>query len=235
MLRVLFLGDIVGEPGRSAVIARLAELKSKYALDFVVVNGENAAGGRGITGKITIDLLRAGVSVVTTGDHIWDQKEILSFIDTEPRLLRPVNYPEGAPGSGSIVLETARSKIGVINVQARTFMQPILENPFRAVEAAVTKIRQETANNISPELLAVIEDLLRQKAVDPHKEAFSIEDFCRRYGISRTLAYDQINLGYLTARKPPGSDRTFILRPRSTPCCWSKSRPNGRSCRLRAV
>jgi metallophosphoesterase (TIGR00282 family) len=146
MLRVLVLGDIVGEPGRSAVIARLPELKRQYALDFVVVNGENAAGGRGITGKITIDLLRAGVSVVTTGDHIWDQKEILSFIETEPRLLRPVNYPQGAPGNGSIVLETARGKVGVINVQTRTFMQPILENPFRAVEAALAEMRQETPN-----------------------------------------------------------------------------------------
>src|SRR5205823_553754 len=134
--------------GRTAVIARLLELKSKHGLDFVIVNGENAAGGRGITGKITIDLLRSGVSVITTGDHIWDQKEILSFIDTEPRLLRPVNYPDGAPGSGSIILETAKGKIGVINVQARTFMQPILENPFRAVEAAVTKMRSETANII---------------------------------------------------------------------------------------
>ena len=148
MLTVLFLGDVVGEPGRSAVIARLPELKSKHALDFIIANGENAAGGRGITGKITIDLLRAGVSVITTGDHIWDQKEILSFIDTEPRLLRPVNYPEGAPGSGSILLESAKGKIGVINVQARTFMQPILENPFRAVETAVTKMREETVNII---------------------------------------------------------------------------------------
>src|SRR5919108_919993 len=148
MLTVLMLGDIVGEPGRSAVIARLPELKQKHALDFIIVNGENAAGGRGITGRITIDLLRAGVSVITTGDHIWDQKEILGFIDTEPRLLRPVNYPDGAPGSGSIVLETAKGNIGVINVQARTFMQPILENPFRSVEAAVTKMREETVNII---------------------------------------------------------------------------------------
>src|SRR5437899_4836506 len=148
MLTVLFLGDIVGQPGRAAVIARLPELKTKYALDFVIVNGENAAGGRGITGKITIDLLRGGVSVITTGDHIWDQKDILSFIETEPRLLRSVNYPDGAPGSGSILLEATKGKIGVINVQARTFMQPILENPFRAVEAAVIKMRSETANII---------------------------------------------------------------------------------------
>jgi metallophosphoesterase (TIGR00282 family) len=148
MLTVLFLGDIVGEPGRTAVIERLPELKEKYTLDFIVVNGENAAAGRGITGKITIDLLRAGVSVITTGDHIWDQKDIFAFLDLEPRLLRPLNYPPGAPGNGTIVLETSKGKIGVINVQARTFMQPILENPFRAVEVAVTKMREETANII---------------------------------------------------------------------------------------
>jgi metallophosphoesterase (TIGR00282 family) len=148
MLTVLFLGDIVGEPGRSAVIARLPELKERHAMDFTIVNGENAAGGRGITGKITIELLRAGVSVVTTGDHIWDQKDIAVFLNLEPRLLRPLNYPPGAPGNGSIVLETAKGKIGVINVQCRTFMQPILDNPFRAVEAAVAKMREETSNII---------------------------------------------------------------------------------------
>src|SRR6516164_2442927 len=144
MLTVLFLGDVVGEPGRSAVIARLPELKSKHVLDFVIVNGENAAGGRGITSKITIDLLRAGASVITTGDHIWDQKEIVTFLSLEPRLLRPLNYPLGTPGSGSIVLETAKGKVGVLNVQARTFMQPILENPFRTIEAAVAQMREET-------------------------------------------------------------------------------------------
>jgi 2',3'-cyclic-nucleotide 2'-phosphodiesterase len=145
MLTILFLGDIVGEPGRSAVISRLPELKEKYAADFIIVNGENAAGGRGITGKITIDLLRSGVSVITTGDHIWDQKEIAAFIETEPRLLRPINYPEGAPGQGSIVLETSKGKVGVINVQCRTFMLPILENPFRVMQATVEKMRTETS------------------------------------------------------------------------------------------
>ena len=148
MLTVLFLGDIVGEPGRNAVISCLPKLKEQHNVDFIVVNGENAAGGRGITGKITIDLLRAGVSVVTTGDHVWDQKDILTFIDTEPRLLRPLNYPAGVPGNGWIVLETAKGKVGVINVQCRTFMQPILENPFRAIEEAVTKVREETPNII---------------------------------------------------------------------------------------
>ena len=143
MLTILFLGDVVGEPGRNAVIAHLPRLKESHAVDFVIVNGENAAAGRGITPKITIDLLRAGVSVITTGDHIWDQKEIISFMETEPRLLRPVNYPEGAPGAGSIVLETAKGPVGVINVQGRTFMQPILENPFPAVERAVAQMRDQ--------------------------------------------------------------------------------------------
>src|SRR3954462_2670762 len=145
MLTVLFLGDIVGEPGRSAVIERLPELKEKYTLDFVIANGENAAAGRGITGKITIDLLRAGVSVVTSGDHIWDQRDIPAFLNLEPRLLRPINYPAGAPGAGTIVLETPKGKVGVINVQARTFMQPILENPFIAIDTAVNQMRAETS------------------------------------------------------------------------------------------
>ena len=144
MLTILFLGDVVGEPGRSAVIARLPELKRRHAVDFIVVNGENAAGGRGITPKITIDLLRAGASVVTTGDHIWDQKDIVPFLGTEPRLLRPINYPPGAPGAGSIVLETAKGKVGVINVQGRTFMQPILDNPFQALDTVVEQVRAET-------------------------------------------------------------------------------------------
>lgn len=144
MLTILFLGDIVGEPGRSAVIAQLPALKERHGVDFIIVNGENAAGGRGITAKITIDLLRAGVSVITTGDHIWDQKDIAGFINTEPRLLRPINYPAGAPGNGSIILETAKGKVGVINVQARTFMQPILENPFDALAHAIAEMREET-------------------------------------------------------------------------------------------
>ena len=144
MVRLLFLGDIIGEPGRKAVIEMLPKLRARWELDFVVANGENAAAGRGITPKIAIDLLRAGVAVITTGDHVWDQKEVVAFIGTEPRLLRPVNYPEGTPGHGSIVLETAKGKIGVINVQGRTYMLPHLENPFRSIESEVKRLREET-------------------------------------------------------------------------------------------
>jgi 2',3'-cyclic-nucleotide 2'-phosphodiesterase len=144
MLRLLFLGDVIGEPGRKAVIEAIPKLKQELGADFIVVNGENAAAGRGITGRIAIDLLRAGIAVITTGDHIWDQKEVVSYIETEPRLLRPANYPPGTPGKGSIVLETAKGKVGVINVQGRTFMQPSLENPFRSVEEEVRRVRGET-------------------------------------------------------------------------------------------
>lgn len=144
MLRLLFLGDIVGEPGRKGVIECLPFFKAERGVDFIVVNGENSAAGRGITPKISIDLLRAGAAVITSGDHIWDQKEIIPYLDTEPRLLRPLNYPPGSVGNGSIILETAKGKVGVINVQCRTFMQPPLENPFLAIEAEVAKMREHT-------------------------------------------------------------------------------------------
>ena len=145
MLKLLFLGDIIGEPGRRAVIDTVPVWKKERAIDFVIVNGENSAGGRGITPRITIDLLRAGVAVITTGDHVWDQKELAPFIDSEPRLLRPINYPEGVPGQGSIVLDTPKGKVGVINVQGRTFMQPSLVNPFLALERVVARMREETS------------------------------------------------------------------------------------------
>src|ERR1700755_2076439 len=144
MLRLLFFGGIIGGPGRRGGIEVLPPPKSGLELHFVVVNGENVAAGRGITPKLAIDLLRCGVAVITTGDHVWDQKDIVSFIDTEPRLLRPINYPEGTPGGGSIVLETAKGKVGVINVQGRTFMLPALENPFRRGWAEGEQIRAPT-------------------------------------------------------------------------------------------
>lgn len=139
-IRILFLGDVVGEPGRKAVIEQLPVLKQEHGIDFIIVNGENAAGGRGITPRITIDLLRAGAAVVTTGDHVWDQQEIVDYFPTEPRLLRPINYPEGTPGNGSVVLDTAKGKVAVVQVQGRSFMQPPLENPFLAVEAEIDRL-----------------------------------------------------------------------------------------------
>jgi metallophosphoesterase (TIGR00282 family) len=141
--RILFLGDIVGEPGRKAVIEHLPGLRKELHLDFIIVNGENAAGGRGITPRIAIDMLRAGAAVITTGDHVWDQPEIIDYFPTEPRLLRPINYPPETPGQGSVVLETPKGKVAVIQAQGRSFMQPPLENPFLAVEQEAKRLRAE--------------------------------------------------------------------------------------------
>lgn len=143
VIRILFLGDIVGEPGRKAVIGRVPSLKREEKIDFVIANAENSAAGRGVTPKISIDLLRCGVAVLTSGDHIWDQKEIVDYLPTEPRLLRPINYSENTPGHGSVVLETEKGKVGVINAQGRTFMNPPLDNPFVSVENEVQRLRDE--------------------------------------------------------------------------------------------
>lgn len=144
LFRILFLGDIVGEPGRKAVGELLPKIKADLKVDFAIVNGENSAAGRGITPKLCIGLMRAGAAVVTTGDHVWDQKEILPYLPTEPRLLRPANYPKENPGSGWVVLETKKCKVGVINLQGRVFMQPPLDNPFVMVSEIVEEIRRET-------------------------------------------------------------------------------------------
>ena len=142
-MRILFLGDIVGEPGRKAVTQHLASIKRQHNIDFSIVNGENAAGGKGITPKIARELFAAGVQVITTGDHVWDQSEILEYLPTEPKILRPINYPADTPGNGSVVLETSFGKIAVINAQGRTFMNPPLENPFTIVEQEVNRLTDE--------------------------------------------------------------------------------------------
>jgi len=139
----MFLGDIVGEPGRKAVIEQLPILKQSEGLDFIIVNGENSAGGKGITSKIAIDLLRAGAAVITTGDHVWDQQEIVDYFPTEPRLLRPLNYLDGTPGNGSVVLETAKGRVAVMQVQGRSFIQPPLENPYIAAENEADRLRAD--------------------------------------------------------------------------------------------
>jgi metallophosphoesterase (TIGR00282 family) len=133
-MRLLFLGDVVGRSGRDVVIEHLPGLIRRYKLDFVVINGENSAGGFGITEAICDDLLAAGADAVTLGNHSWDQREALVFIERQPRLLRPLNYPMGTPGRGA-GLYKARSgaEVLVINAMGRIFM-PELDCPFRAID-----------------------------------------------------------------------------------------------------
>jgi metallophosphoesterase (TIGR00282 family) len=137
-MRLLFLGDVVGRSGRKAVIEQLPRLRTRYKLDFVVLNGENAAGGFGITEPILAELLDSGVDVVTLGNHAFDQKEALVFIERQPRLIRPINYPAGTPGRGSGIFKAASGgDVLVINAMGLIFM-PQLADPFRAIEAEIT-------------------------------------------------------------------------------------------------
>jgi hypothetical protein len=131
---VLFLGDVVGRNARDEIIARLPGLRKNYRLDAVIVNAENAASGFGITAQICNDLYKAGVDCITTGNHIWDQREIIPYIGGDPKLLRPINYPETAPGKGAYIIQTAQGhKILVTNVMCRLFMDA-LDDPFAAMD-----------------------------------------------------------------------------------------------------
>jgi 2',3'-cyclic-nucleotide 2'-phosphodiesterase len=133
-MRILFIGDVVGRSGRSVVLQNLPRLRRDWSLDFVVVNGENAAGGFGITEAIYHELLDAGADVLTGGNHSWDQKEALVFIERAPRLLRPVNFPPGTPGRGVALIETrSGARVLVVNAMGRIFMDP-LDDPFAALE-----------------------------------------------------------------------------------------------------
>ncbi|MCX8109356.1 MAG: TIGR00282 family metallophosphoesterase [Verrucomicrobiae bacterium] len=143
-MNILFIGDVVGEPGRRAIRQILPRLRQRWQVDFVIVNAENAAGGAGITPNTAAELLSNGVDVLTTGDHVWDHKEILAYIESEPRLLRPLNYPANTPGRGSGVFERAvQPPVAVMNLQGRVFM-PELENPFTIAMEEATRLRSIT-------------------------------------------------------------------------------------------
>ncbi len=143
-MRILFLGDLVGRSGRGAVIEALPKLRERYRLDFVVVNGENAAGGFGISEAILIELLDAGADVVTTGNHVFDQREALVFIERHDRLLRPINFPQGTPGKGvGLFKAKTGADVLVINAMGRVFMAD-LDDPFRAVERELEACRLKT-------------------------------------------------------------------------------------------
>jgi len=140
-VRILFCGDIVGRPGRTAVRTQVPDLRDRLGLDFVIANGENAAGGFGITEAICHELFDAGVDAITGGNHMWDQREAIRFIDGEPRLIRPLNYPAGTPGRGSGVFSAPQGrKVLVISVMARLFMDP-LDDPFAAAERELGRHR----------------------------------------------------------------------------------------------
>ncbi len=144
-MNLLFIGDVFGSPGRSYLKALLPELVRKYEADLVIANGENAAGGAGLTGAVAEELFAMGVDLITSGNHIWNQKEIYKVIEMEERILRPANYPPGAPGRGSGIFTAADgTAVGVINLCGRVFSPPSFDCPFRALDAEIEKLRTVT-------------------------------------------------------------------------------------------
>jgi len=145
-VKLLFIADIVGQPGRRAVKELVPALKRQHLVDVVVANGENSAGGSGITVGTAGEIFSAGVDIITSGDHLWDQKEVMELLANERRFVRPLNYPPGTPGQGSFVLlREGRPAVAILNLQGRTFMPP-LENPFLAALAEVKRLHQTTRN-----------------------------------------------------------------------------------------
>ncbi len=130
-MRVLFIGDVVGRPGRRVLATRLSGLRRAHAADVVIANGENSAGGVGLSGEAAAELFAAGVDILTGGNHVWHNREVYDLLDSEPRIVRPANFPPGVPGRGAAVVQTpAGHKVGVLNLQGRVFMQEI-DDPFR--------------------------------------------------------------------------------------------------------
>ncbi|MCU1240718.1 MAG: Metallophosphoesterase [Candidatus Acidoferrum typicum] len=144
-MRVLFIGDIVGSPGRQIVQDRLVDIVSQRQIDLVIANGENAASGFGITPRLADELLGMGIEVLTGGNHSWDRKEILEYLPHQPRLLRPGNFPEGVPGTGTYVgVAKNGTKFAVLNLQGRVFLTPI-DDPFRKADAELAKLPADVA------------------------------------------------------------------------------------------
>ena len=142
-VNILFIGDIVGKPGRQAVARELHRLEDRYNVDLVIANGENASGGFGITIESARELFAAGVHFLTSGNHIWDKKEVLEYFKHEERIIRPANYPAGTPGKGSAVLTTPGGvKVGILNLEGRVFMNN-LECPFRAADREIAALAAE--------------------------------------------------------------------------------------------
>lgn len=144
-MKVLFIGDIMGDPGRKAIARVLPRVIAEHQVDLVIGNGENAAGGFGITPEIAQDLFDLGLSVITTGNHAWDKKELLDYFRQDERILRPANYPEGVPGRGSLIVETAGgARLGVLQLMGRVYM-PMVDCPFQVARRELARLKQDAS------------------------------------------------------------------------------------------
>jgi 2',3'-cyclic-nucleotide 2'-phosphodiesterase len=143
-VKLLFIGDIIGKPGREALSRELHRIVDRHRVDLVIANGENAAGGFGLTAETAQELFKCGVQMITSGNHIWDKKDALEYIKREERIVRPANYPEGTPGRGATIVKTPGGiKIGILNLEGRVFMNN-LDCPFRCADREIAKLKEET-------------------------------------------------------------------------------------------
>lgn len=143
-MKILFIGDVVGAPGRSMIQQYLPKLKKKFLPDLTIINGENAASGKGITGKIYHSFLNAGANVITLGNHTWHNKDIFEFIDDAKYMIRPANFPEGNPGQGIVFVKVNTFEVAVINLQGRTFL-PAIDCPFRKADELIDMAKKRTS------------------------------------------------------------------------------------------
>ena len=143
-VKILFVGDIIGKTGRQALSRELHRLIDRHRVDVVIANGENAAGGFGLTEEVAGELFKLGIDILTSGNHIWDKKEALDYLRREEKVIRPANYPEGTPGCGSVIFATAGGlKVAVLNLEGRVFMNN-LECPFRVADREIERLKKET-------------------------------------------------------------------------------------------
>lgn len=142
------MGDVVGRPGRDILRAKLPALRRRYSPDFIVVNAENAAGGTGLTPALADEFFSYGIHCLTLGNHAWDKREIAEYIDGEPRLIRPLNWPPGTPGAGVAVVQSGGKRLGVVNLHGRVFAGFLLEDPFRAADAALEYLQAQGVSSV---------------------------------------------------------------------------------------
>lgn len=143
-VKLLFIGDVIGKPGRDALSRELHRIIDRHRVDLVIANGENAAGGFGLTAETAQELFKCGVQLITSGNHIWDKKDALEYIKREERIVRPANYPDGTPGRGTTIVKTPGGvKIGILNLEGRVFMNN-LDCPFRCADREIAKLKEET-------------------------------------------------------------------------------------------
>jgi len=147
-INIVFIADIIGEPGLNATASSIDQIIDKYKPKLIIANGENSASGKGLTEKIAYQFFELGINIITSGNHIWNKKSVFPVLDTNPYILRPLNYPPDVPGHGSCIYEiSANEKLAVINLQGRTFMQPI-DCPFRSIDKEIKNLKKKGINSI---------------------------------------------------------------------------------------